>query len=101
MSGTPIDLIIQTVAGVIGGQAAGAALKDSTLGTIGNTIAGAIGGVAGGQLLAQLMPALANTAGHVDVGALGRQIICGRRGGALLARLAGLAEMVGGPPKTD
>ena len=51
MSGPLINLIIQIVAGAIGGNAAGAALKDLNLGTRGNTIAGAIGGVAGGQLL--------------------------------------------------
>jgi len=44
VSGTLINLIIQIVAGAIGGNAAGAALKDVSLGTAGNTIAGAIGG---------------------------------------------------------
>ena len=41
MSGTLINLIIQIIAGVVGGHAAGAALKNYTLGAIGNTIAGA------------------------------------------------------------
>src|SRR5580692_1613330 len=77
MSGTLIDLIIQIVAGVIGGHAAGATLKNYTLGAIGNTIAGAIGGVAGVQLLAQMMPALASTAGNVDASALVGQVIGG------------------------
>ena len=40
MSGTLINLIIQIIAGVVG-AAAGAALKNYTLGAIGNTIAGA------------------------------------------------------------
>ena len=44
MSGTLINLIIQIVAGALGGNAAGAASKDMSLGTAGNTIAGAIGG---------------------------------------------------------
>ena len=57
MSGPLINLIIQIVAGAIGGNAAGAALKDLNLGTRGNTIAGAIGGVAGGQILSALNPA--------------------------------------------
>jgi len=59
MSGTILNLIIQLVAGAIGGNAAGAALKDYNLGTLGNTIAGAIGGGLGGQLLQGLFPALA------------------------------------------
>jgi hypothetical protein len=44
---TIINLIIQLVAGVAGGNAAGAALKNYDLGTLGNTIAGAIGGLGG------------------------------------------------------
>jgi uncharacterized membrane protein YeaQ/YmgE (transglycosylase-associated protein family) len=44
---TIINLIIQLIAGVVGGNAAGAALKDYNLGNLGNTIAGAIGGVDG------------------------------------------------------
>ena len=39
MSGTLVNLIIQLVAGIIGGNAAGASLKDYNLGTLGNTIA--------------------------------------------------------------
>ena len=41
---TLINLIIQVVAGAIGGNAVGAGVKDVNLGTLGNTIAGAIGG---------------------------------------------------------
>ncbi len=48
MSGTIINLIIQLMAGAIGGNAVGAAAKNVNLGTAGNTIAGALGGAAGG-----------------------------------------------------
>ncbi len=67
---TLINLVIQLVAGVVGGNAAGAALKDYNLGNIGNTIAGAIGGVGGGQLLQAVIPAIASGAGGggLDVG---------------------------------
>ena len=41
MSATIINLIIQLIAGAIGGNAAGAISKDVSLGTGGNTIAGA------------------------------------------------------------
>ena len=44
MSGTIINLIIQLIAGAIGGNAVGAAAKNVNLGTAGNTIAGAVGG---------------------------------------------------------
>jgi hypothetical protein len=71
MSETLINLIIQLVAGLIGGNAAGAALKDYDLGKLGNTIAGAIGGVGGGQILQAIIPALAATGGG-DVGVSAR-----------------------------
>ena len=36
-----INLAIQLISGVVGGNAVGAALKDYNLGSLGNTIAGA------------------------------------------------------------
>ena len=59
---TIVNLISQLIAGVVGGNAAGAALKDYNLGNLGNTIAGAIGGVGGGQLLQAIIPAIASAA---------------------------------------
>jgi hypothetical protein len=48
MSATIINLIIQIIAGAVGGNASvGAASKDINLGTLGNTIAGAVGGAKG------------------------------------------------------
>ena len=88
-----INLIIQLVAGVVGGNAAGAALKDYNLGGIGNTIAGALGGVGGGQLLQVAIPAIAAAAGgNLDVGALIGQIVGGGAGGAILTVIVGLVK---------
>jgi hypothetical protein len=88
-----ISLIIQLVAGVVGGNAAGAALKDYNLGGIGNTIAGALGGVGGGQLLQAAIPAIASAAGgNLDVGALLGQIVGGGAGGAILTVIVGLVK---------
>ena len=39
MSATIINLIIQLIAGAVGGNAAGAASKDISLGALGNTLA--------------------------------------------------------------
>jgi uncharacterized membrane protein YeaQ/YmgE (transglycosylase-associated protein family) len=55
MSATLINLIIQLVAGAVGGNAVGAGMKNVDLGTLGNTIAGAIGGAGGGTLLTVLL----------------------------------------------
>ena len=72
MSATIINLIIQLIAGAVGGNAAGAASKDISLGTLGNTIAGAVGGVGGGQLLSALIPMMAGAGNNVDIGALAK-----------------------------
>jgi hypothetical protein len=88
-----INLIIQIVSGVVGGNAVGAALKDYNLGNIGNTIAGAIGGLGGGQLLQAAIPAIAGAAGgDLDIGAIVGQIIGGGAGGAILTVIAGLVK---------
>ncbi len=100
MSGTLINLIIQIITGVVGGHAAGAMLKNYTLGVIGNTIAGAIGGAVGGQLLQQLVPALASAASNVDIGALIGQVVVGGVGGAILTVLAGVTKWIVVPPKS-
>jgi hypothetical protein len=100
MSGTLINLIIQIIAGVVGGHAVGATLKNYALGAIGNTIAGAIGGVLGGQLLQVYVPTLANAASNMDIGALIAQIIGGGVGGAILTVLAGFMKWMIAPPKS-
>jgi hypothetical protein len=60
-----MGILVDLVSGGIGGNGAGVALKDKSLGTIGNTIAGAVGGAAGGIIL-QLVGVL-NTAGMSDM----------------------------------
>ena len=60
---TWLPIIIQLISGAIGGNAAGAALKNQSLGTIGNSIAGIVGGGIGGQLLSAIIPALSGGAG--------------------------------------
>jgi uncharacterized membrane protein YeaQ/YmgE (transglycosylase-associated protein family) len=58
MSGTLINIIIQLIAGAIGGHVVGGAAKNVSAGPTGNTIAGALGGLAGGSLLTSLIPML-------------------------------------------
>lgn len=85
-----VSIIIQLVAGAIGGNGIGAAAKNLSLGTTGNTIAGAIGGV-GGTWLAGLIPGLADMlsgAGGMDAGALVGQGVAGLVGGGILTAIA-------------
>lgn len=60
-----IGIIVNLIGGAIGGNVAGATMKDKTLGALGNTIAGAIGGTAGAWIL-QLVGVL-HTMGMADV----------------------------------
>jgi hypothetical protein len=92
MSATIINLIIQIIAGAVGGNAAGAASKDVSLGTLGNTIAGAVGGVGGGQLLTALIPMMAGVGNNVDIGALASQAVGGGVAGAIVAAVVGLIK---------
>ena len=89
MSGGLINLLIQIIVGAIGGNAAGAAMKDASLGTAGNSIAGAIGGVAGGQLLQSMMPALLGAAGNMDIGTIVSQAAGGGIAGAIVTAIVG------------
>jgi len=93
MSSTIINLIIQLVAGAIGGQGAASTLKNFSLGLTGNMIAGAVGGLGLGQLLQAYMPALAGaTASGIDVGSIVEQIVGGGVGGAILTLVVGFVR---------
>ena len=92
-----IGIVIQLVAGALGGNAAGAGVKQYSLGTAGNSIAGAIGGLILGQVLAAMgigEPGMAAAegapaAGGMDVGALVAQVVGGGAGGAILTLIVG------------
>jgi hypothetical protein len=93
MSSTIGNLIIQLIAGVVGGNAAGSALKDYSLGGVGNTIAGAICGVGGGQALQALIPMLAGITGDgLDVGSIIGQLVGGGASGAILTVIVGFVK---------
>ncbi len=79
-----LPLIVQLLSGAAGGNAAGAALKKLSLGTLGNSIVGILGGGIGGQLLGML--GMATGAGSMDLmGILGSVASGGVGGGALMA----------------
>lgn len=86
------QLIIQLISGAVGGNAAGAAMKDLSLGTLGNTIAGLIGGAGGGQLIAMLGSGAAMAGGGTDIMGMVTQIAGGAGGGAILTAIAGIIK---------
>lgn len=81
-----LPIILQLVAGAVGGNVGGAAMKDSSLGGLGNTIAGAVGGVGGGSLLGPLLGMAAS--GGLNVGNLAASGV----GGIILQIVAGLIK---------
>jgi hypothetical protein len=94
MEGSMMDLIVQLIAGAAGGTAAGAALKDLSLGKPGDAITGAIGGGLIGQILPMLLGAAGGAAaggdvGGMDVGSLVRDIFGSGIGGAVVLALIG------------
>ena len=91
---TFVGLIIQLIAGIVGGNAAGAALREYSLGLVGNTIVGAVGGLAGGQLLQFLFPAISGAAGVLDVWAILNQSAAGGITGLVCSLIGGVVKSI-------
>ena len=89
-----MELIIQLVAGLLGGNAAGAALKNLSLGTLGNSLAGILGGGIGGYLLQMLglggMADAAAAAPGLDIGSIVQSLAGGGVGGGVLMAIVGV-----------
>ncbi len=81
------ELIISLISGAVGGNAAGAALKKTSLGPLLNSVVGAIGGAGGGQLIAMLGGMGAE---GMDVSAIISQVAGGGVGGAILTAIVGM-----------
>ena len=93
MRGLLVSLLIEIVAGAIGGNVVGAASKDISLGSLGNTVAGAIGGGVGGQILQQfLLPGVMGAPGAMDVGAIVGQLLGGGVAGVVLTWIVGVMK---------
>ena len=101
MWGGIVGIIIQLIAGGVGGNIAGSALKQYNLGTIGNTIAGVLGGGVGAQIIGALLggePGVA-AAGGLDIGSIIGQIASGGVGGGVLMAIVGLIKQAMGGQK--
>ncbi len=84
-----VNLIISLVSGAVGGNVAGAAMKDKSLGTAGNSIAGILGGGLGAWIL-QLVGIVTKDGGHSLVQILEQIASGGVGGGVLLAIIAAI-----------
>lgn len=91
-----MELVIQIIAGLLGGNAAGAGLKNLSLGTAGNSVVGAVGGGLGGLLMRMLGgdagAAAAEAAASLDIGAIIQSVAGGGIGGAILTAIAGMLK---------
>ncbi|PZQ97887.1 MAG: hypothetical protein DI533_12125 [Cereibacter sphaeroides] len=93
------QLLIQLVAGAIGGNAAGKAMPSANLGTLGNTIAGLVGGGILGQIVQALFTsgavdaaATAVAGGGMDIGSIIANLASGGVGGAVLTAIVGMIK---------
>lgn len=91
-----LSIIVQLVAGAVGGNGIAAAAKNLSLGTTGNSIAGAVGGV-GGTWLAGMIPGISSLvagsgAAGIDIGALAGQGVSGLVGGGILTAVASVIK---------
>ena len=89
-----IGWIISLISGAIGGNIAGSALKEQSLGTLGNSIAGIVGGGLGGQLLSALgvLGGPAAGAGSLDIGSIIGNVAGSGVGGGILMIIIGFIK---------
>ena len=86
-----VGLLISLVSGAVGGNIAGAAMQDKSLGTLGNSIAGILGGGLGGWILGAL-GILAQTGGSLDLTSIVGIVASGGVGGAALLVIVSLIK---------
>jgi hypothetical protein len=101
MWGGMAGLVLQLIAGGVGGSVIGTALKRFDLGMIGNLLIGIVGGGIGAQVIGALVgggeaSAIVGPDGF-DFGTLVAQFAAGAFGGGALVVVMGLIENMGGP----
>lgn len=80
-----VQLIISLVSGAIGGNVAGKAMKDKSLGTLGDSLTGILGGGIGGAILQYLGLAVkAAEANGIDLTQILSNVAGGGVGGGIL-----------------
>jgi hypothetical protein len=91
MEGQIANIVIQLIAGAIGGTTAGTVLKDLSLGKAGDAISGAVGGGIVGQILMAVLnsPETAAAVSGIDIGAIVKDVVGGGVGGAVVMAIVG------------
>jgi len=87
-----VSLLIELISGAVGGNIAGAAMKDKSLGTLGNSIAGIVGGGLGGTILQAILGSAAAGGGGLDLQSILGNIAGGGVGGAILMAVIGIIK---------
>jgi uncharacterized membrane protein YeaQ/YmgE (transglycosylase-associated protein family) len=85
-----LPLIVHLVSGAVGGNIAGAALKNLSLGTVLNSVVGILGGGFGGQLLTML--GVGTGGGEMDLAGIVGSVAGGGVGGAVLLAIVGAVK---------
>ena len=85
------QILINLVAGALGGVGVGKSSPTFDLGMIGNVISGLVGGGLLGQIVTLLLPSIVAAAGsgNLSVGGVVSQAIAGGAGGAILPAIIG------------
>jgi hypothetical protein len=108
MTGPILTIIIQAIAGAIGGNAISGIAKNIDLGPLGKTVSGAVGGALGGQILQALIPVLggvaaggATTGSGFDIAVFAGQLAGGGVMGAIVTFVVGLIKTTIVKPKAS
>lgn len=85
------QILINLVAGALGGVGAGKSFPAFDLGMAGNIVSGLVGGGLLGQIAALLLPSVlaAAQSGHFSVSSIVSQAVAGGAGGAILTAIVG------------
>ena len=90
---TLVAIVVQVIAGVVGGQAVGVALKQAAMGQLTKILGGAIGGVGGAAILGSLLGGggvdAAAAAGGIGSAIDLKNLLGGVGGGAIVTGIIG------------
>ena len=85
------QILINLIAGALGGVGAGKSSPNFDLGTVGNIVSGLVGGGVLGQIVTLLLPSVvaAVQSGNLSISGIVSQAVAGGAGGAILTAIIG------------